>query len=102
MKIMGFLPIRNVRAVALVTGILLTVLAQAKDKYKVLYSFTGNNDGGAPIGHLVSDKAGNLYGTAVIGGTGCSACGVVFRLTPTQNGWKESVLYNFRNSGDNG
>jgi uncharacterized repeat protein (TIGR03803 family) len=34
----------------------------------VLYSFTGGTDGGAPYASVVLDPAGNLYGTAVIGG----------------------------------
>ena len=34
----------------------------------VLYSFTGSFDGGNPIGGLVRDAAGNLYGTTADGG----------------------------------
>ena len=30
----------------------------------VLYTFTGLNDGGVPYAGLISDKDGNLYGTA--------------------------------------
>ena len=32
--------------------------------YSVLYSFTGGLDGHVPVGGLIFDKAGNLYGTA--------------------------------------
>ena len=64
-------------------------------KETVLYSFKGNTDGSAPISTLVSDSAGNLYGTTSDGGTGC-ACGVIFKLTPNGNGtWTESVPYRF-------
>jgi len=61
----------------------------------VLYSFKGGTDGSSPISTLVSDKAGNLYGTTSDGGTGC-ACGVIFKLAHGANGtWTESVPYRF-------
>jgi len=64
----------------------------------VLYSFKGNTDGSAPISTLVSDSAGNLYGTTSDGGTSC-ACGTIFKLTPNANGtWTESVPYRFPGS----
>jgi uncharacterized repeat protein (TIGR03803 family) len=55
---------------------------------KVLYSFCkqrGCADGAHPMSGLVSDTAGNLYGTTEMGGgAGCggSGCGTVFELTP--------------------
>ena len=45
----------------------------------VLYSFTGGDDGGSPVGLLARDKAGNLYGVAQ--NEGHSGAGVVFELT---------------------
>ncbi|MGC2475309.1 MAG: choice-of-anchor tandem repeat GloVer-containing protein [Candidatus Sulfotelmatobacter sp.] len=50
----------------------------------VLYSFTGGADGATPLGGLVLDGQGNLYGTTQYGGSSdCSGgCGVVFQLTP--------------------
>lgn len=61
----------------------------------VLYSFKGGTDGSRPISTLVSDKAGNLYGTTSDGGTGC-ACGVIFKLARNANGtWTETVPYRF-------
>jgi uncharacterized repeat protein (TIGR03803 family) len=64
-------------------------------KETVLYSFKGNTDGSSPISTLVSDSAGNLYGTTSDGGTGC-ACGVIFKLAPNAHGtWTESVPYRF-------
>lgn len=53
--------------------------------YKELYDFTGGTDGGNPLGGLVIDSSGNLYGTTVYdGSTSCggSGCGVIFELTP--------------------
>jgi uncharacterized repeat protein (TIGR03803 family) len=68
----------------------------------VLYSFTGNADGGQPYGRLLFDAAGNLYGTTNFGGsTNCSqGCGTVFKLSPASGGWTETVLYAFSGSSD--
>jgi len=60
----------------------------------VLYSFTGANDGGAPAAGLIFDGAGNLYGTASVGGLYNK--GVVFELSPSGSGWDENVLYSFQ------
>jgi uncharacterized repeat protein (TIGR03803 family) len=61
----------------------------------VLYNFKGGTDGSSPISTLVSDEAGNLYGTTSDGGTHC-ACGVIFKLAPSDNSsWTESVRYRF-------
>jgi len=62
----------------------------------VLYSFAGASDGCTPLGGVVFDKSGNLYGTTFAGGLGSctvpSGCGIVFKLTPTG---AETVLYSF-------
>jgi uncharacterized repeat protein (TIGR03803 family) len=59
----------------------------------VFYTFTGGDDGGSPIAGLVSDSAGNLYGTTWM--DGAQSSGVVFELTPVSGAWSESVLYTF-------
>lgn len=66
---------------------------------RVLYSFTGGIDGAGPIGDVIRDAAGRLYGTASSGGTGF---GVVFRLRPAPKGkpWAETVLYSFTGAND--
>jgi uncharacterized repeat protein (TIGR03803 family) len=46
----------------------------------VLYSFAGGSDGAFPAAALISDKAGNLYGTTSSGGA--SSDGTVFKVTP--------------------
>ena len=56
----------------------------------VLHSFTGGADGLLPVGGLVEDAKGNLYGTTENGGT--SDYGVVFELTSTG---VEKILYTF-------
>lgn len=66
--------------------------ANGKWTEKVLYSFKGT-DGYGPQGNLISDAAGNLYGTTYSGGNGA---GVVFELTHhSGERWKEKVLHVF-------
>ena len=48
-------------------------------KEKVLWSFNGT-DGNQPLGSLILDSAGNLYGTTNAGGSKYS--GVVFEVRP--------------------
>ena len=57
-----------------------------------LYQFTGGSDGAFPASPLIFDGAGNLYGTTFGGG---NIYGVAFKLSPSNNGWTESVLYTF-------
>jgi uncharacterized repeat protein (TIGR03803 family) len=50
-------------------------------KKKILHSFSGSPDDGAyPLGGLVLDARGNLYGTTNIGGE--HSVGTVFEVTP--------------------
>ena len=71
----------------------------------VLYNFAGGDDGNGPWSGVISDSAGNLYGTTLSGGNpGCqwSGCGMVFELTPSASGWSETVLYRFQGGSDGG
>jgi uncharacterized repeat protein (TIGR03803 family) len=67
---------------------------------KILYNFHFK-DGTRPLGNLIFDKAGNLYGTTRTGGLkdypACvPTCGTVFELSPQPGGnWKETVLHKF-------
>jgi uncharacterized repeat protein (TIGR03803 family) len=66
---------------------------------KVLHSFNVE-DGTNPIGGVVFDGAGNLYGTTFSGGRGS---GIVFELSPGSNGtWTETVLHRFKGGSDGG
>jgi len=57
----------------------------------VLYRFRGLQDGALPVGGLVEDAQGNLYGTTE-GNGAILAVSTVFKLDPTG---KETVLYRF-------
>jgi uncharacterized repeat protein (TIGR03803 family) len=75
--------------------------AQAQT-FKVLHTFHGTN-GAGPVGRLVRDKAGNLYGTTGAGGVGkCNGsfdnrCGTAFKVDKTG---KQVWLHSF--NGNNG
>lgn len=71
-------------------------------RHKVLYSFEGVRDGMNPMGNLVIDASGNLYGTTLYGGsgTGClygsdDGCGTVFELSESNGKWQHTILYSF-------
>ena len=69
-------------------------LVKGKWSEKVLYDFTGGSDGSNPNAGVFFNAAGSLYGTTAYGGA--DGGGVVFELTPGQNGeWTESVIENF-------
>jgi uncharacterized repeat protein (TIGR03803 family) len=84
--------------------LLVSLFAHAGEK--VLYSFQGGADGQLPLAGVVSDSAGNLYGTTKYGGSGpCTSadgngCGVIFKVSPSGQGWTETVLYSFQGKGD--
>ena len=64
----------------------------------ILYSFkAGVNDGINPLGKLIFDDAGNLYGVTLAGGA--DGLGTVFRLDPAGT---ETVLYSFKGGSRDG
>src|SRR5258707_10020501 len=71
--------------------------------HTVLYSFTGGADGGEPYKGVTIDREGNLYGTAVTGGSGSceGGCGVVYKLTNSGGTWTQTVIHAFT-GGDDG
>ena len=56
-------------------------------KQTVLHTFRGASDGQNPVGGVVLDKAGNLYGTTFDGGV------TVYKLSPSGAGWRFTTLY---------
>ncbi len=78
--------------------------AQTVYAESVLYAFTGSPDGQAPMGGLILDAAGNLYGTTQNGGTSAACaenyggtCGTIFKLAPDGT---ETTLYSFQGGAD--
>jgi uncharacterized protein YceK len=65
-----------------------------------LHSFAGSpTDIAHPSGQIVSDSAGNIYGTAEYGGGFNNCCGGIFELSRSQS-WVESLISVFyRNAG---
>jgi uncharacterized repeat protein (TIGR03803 family) len=62
---------------------------------QILYNFGATStDAKAPIGNLLFDTNGNLYGVTQLGGA--NSVGAVYELSPTvSGGWTEKVLYSF-------
>jgi len=60
-----------------------------------LYKFTGGLDGSSPIGGVVADATGHLFGTAAAGGT--ANLGTVFKLEPSG---RLKVLHSFTGGAD--
>lgn len=59
----------------------------------VLYNFQGLDDGENPIGGVILDSAGNLYGTTFDGGV--NGGGTIYEMSPSNGGWTFNVLYSF-------
>jgi uncharacterized repeat protein (TIGR03803 family) len=74
-------------------GVVFKVDAQGHET--ILHPFTGGADGGLPTGNVILDDAGNLYGTASVGGT--SNAGVVFKVDSAGN---YTLLYTFTGGTD--
>src|SRR6185369_7922318 len=70
--------------------------------HTVLYSFTGGADGGEPYKGVTIDGKGNLYGTAVTGGSGSGegGCGEVYKLTNSGGTWTQTVIHAFTGGFD--
>ncbi len=56
------------------------------------------SDGEYPMGNLLMNSSGNIYGATLTGGAYNG--GVAFMLSATKTGWKETVLYVFGAAGD--
>jgi len=65
----------------------------------ILYTWSYSNDSSeGPVGNLVLDSMGNLYGTTYSLGT--FGYGNIFKLTRNGNSWTYADLYDFQNNGD--
>jgi uncharacterized repeat protein (TIGR03803 family) len=68
-----------------------------------LYSFKGPGSGRlvvGPVGSLVMDQTGSLYGTTFA--DGAYGFGAVFKLTPGSGGWSYTALHDFTGGSDGG
>jgi uncharacterized repeat protein (TIGR03803 family) len=89
---------------ALLLASLMVVASPAyAQKEWLVHSFAADGSQGAlPMGNLVADGAGNLYGTTFYGGT-FTYGGTVYELVrpvPPKTAWTETVLYNFTGGFD--
>jgi len=67
----------------------------------ILYSFgASSGDGLNPVGGLITDGSGNLYGTTPSGGA--NSQGTVFELVNSSATYAERILYSFTGSGGDG
>ena len=63
----------------------------------VLHHFTGA-DGGNSFAGMVQDRMGNFYGVTSVGGS--TGLGVVYKLSLTSTGWRETVIHSFTGNAD--
>ena len=63
----------------------------------VIHSFQPQTDGREPLGNLVTDGSGNLYGTTTQNGP--NGGGTVWEMSPGNGAWSFSVLYSFTGGG---
>jgi uncharacterized repeat protein (TIGR03803 family) len=68
--------------------------------FSILHQFTSDPDGVQPVGALLLDPAGNLYGTTKSGGGHES--GNVYEISPSGSGWTFTMLYSFVGPQDGG
>ena len=66
----------------------------------ILHSFASGSDGVWPLGGVIVDGGGDLYGTTLAGGGGAKDGGIIFELSPSSGGWVYSVLHVFGNGTD--
>jgi uncharacterized repeat protein (TIGR03803 family) len=70
--------------------------------FSTLYSFVGSGGGlsKGPVGNLVMDSAGNIYGSTA--GDGAFRFGSIFKLTHSGGSWTYTSLHDFTNGLDGG
>jgi uncharacterized repeat protein (TIGR03803 family) len=64
-------------------------------KMKILYAFGQSSAGFGPVGGVIADRQGNLYGTTALGGTGHG--GTIFKIAPDGT---ETTLYSFASGSE--
>jgi uncharacterized repeat protein (TIGR03803 family) len=84
-------------AIMLFAVMALVAASQAQTE-SVIFNFGGSTAGFDPATPLISDSAGNLYGSVTSGGA--ASAGTIYKLTPNNGTWNLSVLYEFRGGTD--
>jgi hypothetical protein len=95
MKRIVFLALIRLIGLSMLHQVFVSV-AVAAWKEHVLYSFQGGNNAQTPVGGVVFDKQGNLYGATITG--------TVYQLAPPMkkgDAWTEAVLYIFQGKSNN-
>ena len=87
---------QSIRGLGVALGVLIAASPAAAQQFSVLYAFTGprNGDGAYPLGGVVTDSKGAVYGTTQSGGK--HGVGAVFKLTPPAAGqtqWTEEIIH---------
>jgi uncharacterized repeat protein (TIGR03803 family) len=74
-------------------GVVFELVLRANGQWSenILHEFAGHSDGSTPIGSLIRDVSGNVYG-AMTGDAGAAESGV-FELTSGTHGWSNTVIY---------
>lgn len=98
--------LRSLLQALVLLAIAIAPLPTTAQTFSVLHTFTGGTDGALSVAGMIMDPAGNLYGTALAGGTGsCSysaapGCGTIFQLKKHNGSWIFSPLYSFQGGSD--
>lgn len=69
-----------------------------KWRLRVIYNFTGADDGDQPVGIDMDRGTGVLYGTTAAGGS--ARAGVIFQLAKTGGVWTQTILHAFTGGKD--
>jgi len=99
-------PVRPHAVAAIVVSAVAAATAPSASaaSFQSLYSFSGGADGSNPLGRLVMDPSGKLYGTTLSGGSGSGfdgiAAGTVFQFDPATG--VLTTLYSFGLAGATG
>lgn len=72
--------------------------AHAQSRGQVLHTFEGPPDCDNAVAPLIADTKRDLYGTTL--GGGANKLGCIFEMSPSKEGWQETVLHSF--SGPDG
>ena len=96
---------RSIPGLSVALGLLIASSPTAAQQFSGLYAFTGprNGDGAYPLGGVVTDSEGAVYGTTQSGGK--NGVGTVFKLTPPAAGqtrWTEEIIHSFGSAANDG